>query len=502
MRGHFALRPSVLVRLVSLAGCLVLANASPSGAAHLEKIVDGVHKPITLTAPPDDPRLFFIEMDGRIRIVDDGTLLPTPFLDVSHLLEYDGLFRGLLGLTFHPDYAKNGYFFVNYTMAGGDTRVSRFSVSSDPDVADAASESVILTVDQPGTDHNGGYLAFGPDDGHLYVALGDGGYGSDHHENAQDPSQLLGKILRLDVDVASGYAIPPDNPFVGVPGYREEIWAVGLRSPWGMTFDRETHDLWLADVGLKSYEEVNFQPASSPGGENYGWSRMEADDCYVPPTDCDDGTLTHPVHDYPHGPGCSVNGGFVYRGTQVPELYGCYFFSDWCTSDIWTFKYDGSTLTELTNRADELGPPPGDSFTFLVGFGQDAEGELYVIDWHWNGENLGQIFKIVSDAVDVPGDDLLPVSPMIEVTTPQPNPFWERLRVGITTGGAGRIDVSVHDAAGRLVWSDRVPTQAASQTWVEWDGHDARGVQQASGVYFLTARFGESVVSQRVCLVR
>ncbi len=489
-------------RSIMLAVCTVLVTGNDARAAHLEKVVDGLQKPIVLTSPPGDPRLFIIEMEGRIRIVGDGELLPTPFLDLSSQLETDGLFQGLLGLTFHPDYATNGYFFVNYTIPGLRTRISRFEVSADPDIADPGTESVLLTVDQPGYDHNGGYLAFGPNDGYLYVSLGDGGYGSDFHESGQDPSRLLGKILRIDVDVPTGYAIPPDNPFVGVPGYREEIWTIGIRSPWGMSFDRETHDLWLADVGLDRYEEVNFQPAASPGGLNYGWSMKEADACYIPPTDCDDPTFTPPVYSYAHGPGCSVNGGFVYRGSEVPELYGCYFFSDWCTSEIWTFKYDGSTLTELTNRSVELGPPPGDDFTFLVGFGEDASGELYAIDWHWTGTNLGQIFKIVSDVTGVPGDAVPGVTPALVLTTPQPNPFAERTRFAVATRREGTAQVAVHDATGRRVWVDEVPVHPSAPTFVQWQGRDARGRDLAPGVYFLQVRLGEDVAARRLQLAR
>ncbi|MCA9729110.1 MAG: PQQ-dependent sugar dehydrogenase [Candidatus Eisenbacteria bacterium] len=488
--------------IAGLVGSVILLSASGASAAHLEKIVDNIQKPIYLTAPPGDPRLFFIEEEGRIRIVEDGQLLPTPFLDISTLLEYDGLFQGLLGMAFHPDYATNGYFYVNYTMTGGDTRVSRFQVSANPDVADAGSESVVLTVAQPGYDHNGGYIAFGPDDGYLYVAMGDGGYGGTHHLNAQDPTKLLGKLLRLDVDVPSGYQIPLDNPFVGVAGYREEIWAIGLRSPWGMTFDRDTHDLWIADVGLKSWEEVNFQPASSTGGENYGWSLMEATHCNIPPSGCDDGSLTHPVYEYPHGPGCSVNGGFVYRGAQIPGLHGCYFFSDWCTSKIWSFRYDGSDLTELTDRSGELGPPPGDSFSYLAGFGQDADGELYVIDWNWFGQNQGQIFKIVPDASEVPIDVPGSTASLLQLTTPRPNPFRSQTRFGVVASVRGQASVSIHDASGRLVWSERVMTEPTITTWLDWSGRDADGGSQPSGIYLLRVQLGDQIESTVLQLVR
>ncbi len=473
-------------------------------AAQLEKVVADIEKPITVTSPPGDAREFFIEQEGRIRIIDaSGQVLATPFLDITSLVEWDGLFQGLLGLAFHPDYASNGYFFVDYLVAGGDTRISRFEVSSDPNVADPGSESVVITIDQPGTDHNGGYIAFGPQDGYLYVSMGDGGFGGSHHENGQDTNVLLGKILRLDVDVSSGYQIPPDNPFVGVPGYREEIWAFGLRSPWGMSFDRETHDLWIADVGLNSWEELNFQPAASTGGENYGWSRMEGNHCYQPPSDCDDGSMIHPIYEYPHGPLCSINGGFVYRGSAIPEYQGLYFFSDWCTSQIWTIEYDGNEVTELVNRTAELAPPGGESFSFLSGFGQDADGELYVIDWNWTNPNSGQIYKIVPDAADAPLDtEATSAGSGLELRFAQPNPFQSHTRIQLTAAPGTSVDLSIHSPSGRLVWSERIERSDSELHWIEWDGRDATGTRLPSGTYFLKAQSGETVRSQRIHIVR
>jgi len=268
-----------------------------------------------------------------------------------------------------------------------------------------------------------------------------------------------------------------------------------------MTFDRDTHDLWFADVGLNLREEVNVQPASSTGGENYGWSRVEGDICYDPPTGCDEPTDVDPVYVYPHGPGCSVNGGYVYRGSAIPGLQGLYFFSDWCTSDIWTFRYHGSELTELTNRSDELAPPPGDAFSYLVGFGQDAAGELYVIDWHWNGTNDGQIFKIVPDVVDV-ADATPVVGPHLTVVMEGPNPFPHRARVALSAPGGGRADLEIHDAAGRRIWTGTASVPATGSTWVEWDGIDAGGTRQPSGMYFLTASLGDRSVTRRLVLVR
>ena len=326
--------------------------ATPASALRTQKVDGFFAKPVFLTAPPGDTRLFVLEQRGRVRIVENGQQLAIPFLDISTRVQFDGTFQGLLGMAFHPDYATNGEFYVNYTFTGGDTRVSRFHVSGNPNRANTQSEEVLLTIDQPNPLHNGGYMAFGPDDGYLYIGMGDGGPESDPDDRAQDPSSLLGKILRIDVGGDFPYTVPPDNPFVGEPGYRPEIWALGLREPWGMTFDRETHDLWIADVGNSRFEEINFQPAGDPGGHNYGWKRMEGMHCFEPPGGCDDGTLTWPIHEYSHSNGCSVNGGYVYRGKGIPGLAGTYFFSDYCTRQIWT-----SGTTASRSRLSRIAPP-------------------------------------------------------------------------------------------------------------------------------------------------
>ena len=249
--------------------------------------------------------------------------------------------RGLLGLAFHPDYENNGYFYLNYTGSGGDTRVSRFSVSSDPDVADANSEVVLFIQDQPEANHNGGNLEFGPD-GYLYIGLGDGGGFDDLDNNAQDTSQLLGKMLRIDVDNGNPYGIPDDNPFIGPDGIPDEIWAIGLRNPWRYSFDALTGDLWIADVGQNIWEEINKQPASSAGGENYGWRCYEGDVSFNTSGCAPIENYVFPVYDYSHANNnCSVTGGFVYRGNEMPEHYGKYFFCDYCSGTFWTLTEDG-----------------------------------------------------------------------------------------------------------------------------------------------------------------
>lgn len=351
----------------------------------LEVLVSGLEEPVYLTAPPGDAeRLFIVERTGRIRIVAAGSLLGAPFLDITARVRSGGE-QGLLSMAFHPDYDTNGYFYVDYTDTGGDTRVVRYSVSSDPDMADPGSDVEVLSVAQPFTNHNGGLVAFGPD-GMLYVGLGDGGSSGDPQENAQDPSTLLGSLLRVDVDVASPYGVPSDNPLVGDPTARPEVWAYGLRNPWRFSFDRATGDLYIADVGQGAREEISFQPASSNGGENYGWNVMEGGQCFDPPSGCDRSGLTLPVLDYPHSQGCSVTGGYVYRGEDFPELRGRYFYADFCSTWIRSFRVDGGEAVDLRDHSDQFGPVPS-----VSSFGEDDRGELYVLSLE------GTVYRITVD---------------------------------------------------------------------------------------------------------
>jgi Glucose / Sorbosone dehydrogenase len=257
-------------------------------------------------------------------------------------------------------------------------------------VADPASEFVIITIAQPYANHNGGMLAFGPNDGYLYIGMGDGGGSNDQDGRAQDPGQLLGKMLRIDVDGGSPYAIPPSNPFAGPGLPLDEIWAIGTRNPWRWSFDRLTGDLFIGDVGQGQREELDFQPASSPGGENYGWRCMEGFRCTGwSGCTCNDSSLTLPIFDYTHSDGCSVIGGYVYRGCAVPDLQGTYFFADYCSARIWSFRYDGSAMTEFQERTTELDPSGSPSIGSITSFGEDGLGELYIVD------QGGELFKIV-----------------------------------------------------------------------------------------------------------
>lgn len=351
----------------------VIARDTPSLA--LEPVTGGLERPVSIANAGDD-RLFFVEQGGLIRVWNGTALLPEPFLDLTSLVSTGGE-RGLLGLAFHPAYLQNGHFFVDYTDLSGDTVVARYSVSpTDPNRADPGSAHIILRVDQPFANHNGGQLQFGPD-GYLYIGLGDGGSGGDPGNRAQNLTDLLGKLLRIDVsaDAASGtYTIPPTNPYSERDDAKGEIWASGLRNPWRFSFDRSTGDLWIADVGQGEWEEVNLQPATSIGGENYGWRRMEGTHCFNPSTACNDGTLVLPVLEYGHSDGaCSVTGGYVYRGVRNPRLVGMYLYGDFCNGRIFGASSDafGGVTTQ----------PLLDASFLISTFGEDSRGEIYVGDY-------------------------------------------------------------------------------------------------------------------------
>jgi glucose/arabinose dehydrogenase len=348
----------------------------------LEVVASGLTFPLYLTAPDADPRLFIVEKGGTIRIVKDGTLLPVPFLDISGQVS-TGSEQGLLGLAFHPQYATNGRFVIHYTDLAGDTRVSELKVSPDADVADAASEVSILSADQPFPNHNGGQVLFGPD-GYLYIMLGDGGSADDPGGRGQSLADLLGSILRVEPLEGGGYAVPPDNPFLSTAGALPEIWSYGLRNPWRAAFDPANGDLYIADVGQREWEEVDVSPAADGAGRgmNFGWSLMEGPECFRD-SSCDQEALELPVLAYTHSDGCSITGGFVYRGAAIPALQGHYFYSDFCQGWVRSFRFENGSA------ADQFQWPtlaPGGS---VPSFGRDATGELYVMS------AAGVVFKIV-----------------------------------------------------------------------------------------------------------
>ncbi len=355
------------------------ASAAPRGASAptlaLLPFASGFAEPTDIASAGDE-RLFVAEREGTIRIVAaDGTVLSHPFLDLTERVGSDEPEQGLLGLVFHPNFAENGYFYVNYTdtdiTTPGDTIVSRFQVSgADPNHADPDSEQVVLTVEQPFGNHNGGDMAFGPD-GYLTLALGDGGSSGDPLNNAQSLDTLLGKLLRIDVDVADGvgYEIPADNPFVGQAGARGEIWALGLRNPWRFSFDRATGDLYVGDVGQGAWEEIDYVEAGV-GGANFGWRCYEGNHGYNTSGCLPMEQYTAPIFEYDHSQGRSVTGGFVYRGSRYPQLYGLYIFADFVEGTVWSLSNAGGTW-EIADTLEESGEN-------LSTFGEDAAGELYV----------------------------------------------------------------------------------------------------------------------------
>lgn len=359
------------------------SNVSAQPSIAIKPVITGLSNPVAITHAGDgSDRLFISLQSGRIVIYNGLQLLPAPFLDISPLVSTNNE-QGLLSVAFHPDYANNGFIFVNYTNTDGATVIARYRISSDPDIVDAATGSVLLTVPQPYANHNGGQLQFGPD-GYLYIGMGDGGAAGDPLDNAQNTSKLLGKILRLDVDNGFPYQIPPDNPFVGAPQAQEEIWALGLRNPWRFSFDRENGDMFIADVGQANWEEINFQSASSGGGENYGWRLMEASYCYNPPDDCNDGSLVLPILEYDHSSGnCSITGGYIYRGTRNPKLSGIYFYGDFCSGRIWGAVRDNMgawSSMELLDTGYRIST-----------FGEDETGEIYFAH---RSLNEGAIYQI------------------------------------------------------------------------------------------------------------
>jgi glucose/arabinose dehydrogenase len=378
------------LRLGYLLFCLSLANAQTPitwPVVRLSFFAAGIQNPTEIAHAGDGSgRLFVAEQAGRIRIVRNGQTLTRPFLDISDRVNCCGE-RGLLGLAFPPGFADKRRFYVYYTAASGNLTISRFQVSGDPDLADPSSETVLLNIDHHQFEnHNGGHLAFGPKDGYLYIGTGDGGGGGDTLESGQNLAALLGKLLRIDVESGvSPYSIPSTNPFVNQKDARPEVWAYGLRNPWRFTFDRANGDLYIGDVGQEDWEEVDYQPGSSGGGENYGWNRMEGNHCFFQ-EDCSSEGLTMPIAEHSHQEGCSVTGGYVYRGTRFPAMQGFYFYGDYCNGRMWILRFDGAAWQKS---------PPIETQVGMSTFGEDEAGNLYVAD---HGE--GRIYQIVQDATE------------------------------------------------------------------------------------------------------
>ncbi len=429
--------------VLGLGAACVLAGASGAFAQtplHTIRVAQGLVRPIWIThAPGDFNRLFIIEKQGIIRILKrspnetghpfaTSQVLPTPFLNIDAIVTggtSQNSEQGLLGLAFHPNYSGTGpgagEFFVYYTAVAPANAnvVAKYTVSANPDVANPAEIGRLFELADFASNHNGGWMGFGPNDGYLYIACGDGGSACDPAQNGLNVNAMLGKIHRIDVNNPAFpfYNIPPTNPFsVNPPGvaHRKEVWAYGLRNPWRPSFDRATGDLWVADVGQNVEEEINFQPASLTTVRNYGWDCREGNVCSSSSpsncgvTHCGAGCteplgsivpFTNPIHVYPHTQGCSITGGYVYRGCAIPDLQGTYFFADFCFSTIWSLKYNGTTVTNFTNRTAELAPGGGMSINAITSFGEDAFGEMYICD---QSEGAGEIYKIVPEVAVAP----------------------------------------------------------------------------------------------------
>ena len=438
-------------------------NSNPSTVAHAQAAelptlalgapVRGFSSPVGIAHAGDGSnRLFVVEQGGRIRIVKSGVLQSSPFLDIAGRISTGGE-RGLLGLAFPPDYARKGYFYVNYTNAAGNTVISRFQRSaSNADAADPASEQILLTIPQPFANHNGGQLAFGPSDHMLYIGMGDGGDAGDPGNRAQNPGQLLGKILRLDTESGRPYTytVPPTNPYVANAAFRPEIWALGMRNPWRFSFDRATFDLFIADVGQGSWEEINFQPASSAGGENYGWRIMEGTHCFNP-NPCNAAGLTLPVVEYDHAAGnCSVTGGYVYRAGQYPRMQGLYFYGDFCSGRIWSLKrVSGAWQSSLLL----------DTAIQISAFGEDESGNLYVASY-----GAGEILPVVDNGVALPPN----VTPTPEIKFGSPSGVIPEsggvAHVPVLRSGDGSVDIYVDYATSDGTASSRSDYTAARGT--------------------------------------
>lgn len=337
----------------------------------LERVAGGLRQPTMVTGAYDGSgRLFITERMGRILVFQDGQVLGRPFLDITARVGSRGQEQGLLSVAFHPRYRDNGYFYVNYTNLQGTTVISRFIVSADPNLAEAGSEHILLTIPQPAANHNGGLLVFGPD-GYMYVGMGDGGGAGDQFRNAQNLQSLLGKILRLDVDRGETYEVPPSNPFVGRPGVLPEIFAYGLRNPWRFSFDWLTGELYIADVGQNRFEWVHHSVNGTTGGQNYGWPIREGSACFPAGASCDATGLETPIGEYGRDKGFSVTGGFVYRGNAYPHAQGAYFFADFGSGRIWSLDWSpplGWRQTELANTG-----------VMISSFGEDEAGEHWVV---------------------------------------------------------------------------------------------------------------------------
>ncbi len=429
---------------------LLIGGCLQAQTVGIVPFASGLNSPTAIESAGDE-RLFVVQQNGTIKIVNpDGTVNPTNFLTISSLISTGGE-RGLLGLAFHPDYDTNGYFYVNYTRAGdGDTVIARYQVSGNPDIADASSASVLLTIDQPFGNHNGGTLRFGPD-GYLYIGTGDGGGAGDPGNRAQNINENLGKMLRIDVDSGAPYGIPPTNPYVDTDG-NDEIYAIGLRNPWKFSFDRATGDLWIADVGQNQVEEINHMP-SEAAGLNYGWKCYEGNNVYA--TCINPPVFTFPVAYYTHSAtnGCSITGGYVYNGSDYPNFVGKYFFADYCLNKIgYVDQNDEITWSSTFSGSNSF-----------ITFGENTSGELFV------GASNGNIYRVVDTSLNVPSSEK-------NGFTLYPNPARDEVFIQASANGQ-LASFAIRDMQGKILMQRNI---GASDLY----SIDTSGL--SSGIYLIT----------------
>ena len=471
-----------------------------------QRVASDLDYPVFATSPPGDPRLFIVEQGGQIKILKHGQVLPTLFLDIHTLVSPPGGFeqRGLFGIAFHPQYASNRFFYLMYSDVDWRTTVVRYRASaSNPDIADPASAFLVLKMVLPAPNHHGGTLNFGPNDGYLYIGIGDGGEQEDPFNFAQRDDLLFGKMLRIDVNNGMPYGIPPSNPFVGPGLPLDEIWAKGFRNPYRWSFDRETGDMYIGDVGQGAWEEVDYQSAGSKGGENYGWRIMEGNHCFNPPQGCNTTGLVRPIHEYPHIPDCSVTGGYIYRGSAIPSAQGTYFFADFCTGKIWSFRYQNGLVSNFIDRTEELSAQG--EVEWIGSFAEDSAGELYMVD---RGIVLGQgeIWRIVpGGGTSGVADADIPSEAALRLVPASPNPFSKQTQINLRIGYVpSSLRAIVYSAAGRFVDELAVDPVAlgSGAAALEWDGRDAHGLPCPSGIYMLRVAADGQEARERLILIR
>jgi glucose/arabinose dehydrogenase len=464
-------------RITTVLGLLLIAGTmraqQPLPAVKFDDFAEGFHEPTDIENAGDD-RLFVTEKAGSIKIADlAGNVFNDLFLDISAKVKSSGSEQGLLGLAFHPEYATNGYFYVDYIGLDGNTYVSRFQVSNnDPNLADPNSETPVLFIFQPFPNHNGGALKFGPD-GYLYISSGDGGREGDPLNAGQNKHSFLGKILRIDVNNGSPYAIPPSNPFVNDTAFAPEIWAYGLRNPWRMSFDKAKGNLWIGDVGQDEWEEVDLQRSGSPGGQNYGWNCTEGRHPFEPEHCNSPKEITQPIAEYPHdGDDCTIIGGFVYRGTQFPNMQGKYFNVDYCSGRIRAVFLSGNQWKmELVGLEDE--------FAYSA-WGEDINGELYVADLEESS---------IEHVVDTSG--MSPQKTLVNGNAAAilwPNPNDGQFTAQWYAGANEQCQLEIVNLLGQKVWTETTTTVEGVNTL------SYSGTELKNGEYFLVVHTGNGVM--------